>query len=555
MQPELEQPLPPSPAQQEDLVVYSRRQTFATIGSILLILFLATLDQTIVATALPHIAADLQGFADLAWVGIAYLLTSTVTIPIYGKLSDLLGRKLIFLFSIGVFLIGSAFSGLAQSMAQLIVFRALQGIGAGGLQPIASAVIGDLFPPRERGKWMGLTGSVYALAAIVGPLAGGWLTDHLSWRWIFYVNLPIGCLALITLLWLMPPLRPRVERVFIDYIGAVLVGLGTAPLLLAFSWAGNQYAWLSPQILALLAGAAVFLTVLVLYAASLERRGQEPLFEPGLFRRSPRVFGIASLVTISLNIALMGSAYYIPLFIQGVIGSSATNSGLVVIPLALAAIAGAVTTGLSLSLTGRYKWQAVAGAAIALLGALLLLRLNVRSQWVDALMAMLVLGIGMGAGQAVYTTAVQNALPDKLGQATAALAFFRQLGGTISLAVLGGIVTSSYVPAFHAALPPALRTALPERLISIFDDPLVLLAPGNTLLRIRAAFAAYGPQGLRAYAALLNAVKSGLAQSLHQAFVASALISFLTLLASCCLKEQVLSRQHSRSRHIRQTAD
>jgi EmrB/QacA subfamily drug resistance transporter len=546
MQPDLEQTLSPSTSQGEDLLPYSRRQTFATIGGILLILLLATLDQTIVATALPRIAADLQGFADLAWVGTVYLLTSTVTIPIYGKLSDLLGRKQIFLFSIGVFLIGSALSGLAQSMAQLILFRALQGIGAGGLQPIASAVIGDLFPPRERGKWMGLTGSIYALAAIVGPLAGGWLTDHLSWRWIFYVNLPIGCLALIALLWLMPPLRPRIERVFIDYTGALLVGLGTVPLLLAFSWAGNQYAWLSPQILGLLTGAALFLTVLVLYAIHLERRGQEPIFEPGLFRRSPRIFGIASLVTISLNIALMGSAYYIPLFIQGVIGSSATNSGLVVIPLALAAIVGAVTTGLLLSLTGRYKWQAVAGAAIALLGTLLLLRLDAHSHWSDVLIAMLVLGIGMGAGQAVYTTAVQNALPDKLGQATAALAFFRQLGGTISLAVLGGIVTSSYVPAFHAALPAALRTALPGRLISIFDDPLVLLAPSNTLAQIRAAFAAYGPEGLSAYAALLTAVKNGLAQSLHQAFAVSALISLLTLLASCCLKEQVLRRKHSR---------
>jgi MFS family permease len=292
------------------------------------------------------------------------------------------------------------------------------------------------------------------------------------------------------------------------------------------------------------------LVLLVLYAAYQERQGKEAIFEPGLFARSWRIFGVASLVTIGLNMALLGSAYYIPLFIQGVIGSSATNSGLVVIPLALAAITGAVVTGLSLSLTGRYKWQAVAGAGLAFLGTLLLLRLNVHSSWPDVLVAMLVLGVGMGAGQAVYTTAVQNALPDKIGQATAALAFFRQLGGTISLAILGGIVTATYMPAFHAALPATLREALPPRLIATFADPLVLLAPGETLAQIRTAFAAYGPQGAAAYTTLLNAVKSGLVQSLHQAFVASAFISVLTLLASCLLKEQVLSRRRRSSRQL-----
>jgi EmrB/QacA subfamily drug resistance transporter len=232
---------------------FRRHKIVFTMIGVLLIMFLGTLDQTIVATAVPHIVADLHGFEQIAWVATIYLLTSTMTIPIYGKLSDLLGRKPIFLFGIVVFLIGSALCGTAQSMTQLIVFRGLQGIGDGALLPIASAVVGDLFPPRERGKWQGVTGSVYALSAIIGPLAGGWLTDHLSWRWIFYVNLPFGLAALLVLIFLMPTLRLPVKQVFIDYLGVVFLVLGTLPLLLGLSWSGSQYAWLSPQIIGLFA--------------------------------------------------------------------------------------------------------------------------------------------------------------------------------------------------------------------------------------------------------------------------------------------------------------
>jgi EmrB/QacA subfamily drug resistance transporter len=538
-------PLTTAAEEPDEQPVLSREQTLATVISVMLVLFLATLDQTIVATALPRIVADLHGFNNLSWVGTVYLLTSTVTIPIYGKISDLLGRKPILLFSIVLFLLGSALSGQARSLNELIVFRALQGIGAGGLQPIASAVVGDLFPPRQRGKWLGVTGSVYALASIIGPLAGGWLTDHFSWRAIFYVNIPIGLLALLVLFIFMPRLRTAAGKVFIDYGGAGLLVLGTVPLLLAFSWGGSEYSWLSAQISALFAVAMVVLSLLVVYAIYQERQGREPIVQPSLFVASWRVFGVASLVTVTLNMALMGSAYFIPLFIQGVIGISATSSGLVIIPLALAAIMGAVLCGLLLSLTGHYKWLALGGALIASGGSLLLVRLDVHAQWSDMLIAMLVLGFGMGVGQAVYTTAVQNALPESLGQATAALAFFRQLGGTISVAVLGSIVTSSYVPAFHAALPPALRQAIPARLLSVFDNPLVLLAPGDTLARIQAAFRAYGPQGTQAYAALLSAVRVGLASSLHNAFVLSAIIMGISLVSVSFLKELPLRRERT----------
>jgi len=232
------------------------------------------------------------------------------------------------LFGIGVFIAGSALSGAAQTMNELIAFRAFQGLGAAALQPIAIAIIGDLFPPRERGKWQGVSGSVYALAAIVGPLAGGWITDHTSWRWVFYINVPVGIVALLVLIFLMPTLRSKAGQVSIDYVGAMLLILGTVPLLLGFTLAGNQYAWLSPQILVMFGGAVVALTALVFYAARLERQGREPIFESGLIKNSVRIFGVSLLVTVIYSVSLYGTSLAIPLFAQGVLGTTATSSGL-----------------------------------------------------------------------------------------------------------------------------------------------------------------------------------------------------------------------------------
>src|SRR5712692_2353539 len=228
--------------QDSEMLPFTRRETVFTMIGVLFVVFLSMLDQTIVGTAMPHIVAELQGFDRITWVTTAYLLTSTVPIPIYGKLSDIFGRKRVILFGIVVFLAGSALSGTAQTMNQLIAFRALQGLGAGALQPIAVAVVGDLFPPRERGKWQGVTGSIYALAAITGPLAGGLITDHASWRWVFYINVPVGIVALLVLIFLMPALHGKNRRVSIDYVGAALLILGAVPLLLGFSLAGSQYA-------------------------------------------------------------------------------------------------------------------------------------------------------------------------------------------------------------------------------------------------------------------------------------------------------------------------
>ena len=523
---------------------FSRRETIFTMIGVLCVVFLSLLDQTIVGTAMPHIIADLQGFNLIAWVTTAYLLTSTVPIPIYGKLSDLFGRKRIILFGIVVFLIGSALSGAAQTMGQLIAFRAFQGLGAAALQPIAIAIIGDLFAPRERGKWQGVSGSIYALAAIIGPLAGGWITDHATWRWVFYVNLPVGILALLVLIFLMPALRGNSRQISIDYTGAALLILGTVPLLLGFTLAGSQFAWLSPQIIGLFGSAVVVLIVLVMYARRLERQGKEPVFEPGLFEKSVRIFGVSVLVTVIFSISLYGAAFAIPLFAQGVLGTSATNSGLILVPFMLTSIGGSVLSGLTLSLTGKYKWVAILGLVIDIIGTLLLVRLNAHSGYAELLVAMLVMGIGVGSGLAVYTVVVQNAYPQKIGTASSTLVFFRQLGGTIGLAAMGSALTSTYIPAFHNALPVTLRQLIPMKVLGAFNDPLILLSPGS-LAQIRAGFAGYGGQGVSIYNMLLEAVKTGLAQSVHNVFVLSLGVILFGVVAVFFLKEIPLREKRS----------
>jgi len=455
-------------------------------------------------------------------------------VPIYGKLSDLFGRKPIFLFGVVIFLIGSALSGTAQTMNQLIAFRAFQGIGAGALMPIAIAIVGDLFTPRERGKWQGLTGGVWGLSAIIGPTLGGWITQNTSWRWVFYVNLPIGIVAMLVLIFLMPTLRGKARQVSIDYIGAALLVLGTVPLLLGFTWAGTQYDWLSLQIIGLFAGAVVALTAFMVYEAWLERRGGQPIIEPSLFKNS--IFSVSTLVTMIFGMGLFGSIFFIPLFVQGVVGTSATNSGLILTPLMLTSIVGSVVSGQLVSRLGKYKWIAIFGMLVSVAGTILLVRLNVNSGNNDVLLAMLVLGLGMGFGMALYTLVVQNALPTKLGQATAALTFFRQIGGTIGLAAMGSVMTSAYLPAFQNALPKAVKQFVPSQVLGVFNNPQILLSP-DALAKMQATFAARGPQALALFHQIIEAVKIGLAQGIHNVFVLSLVIMIVGFVSVLFLKE------------------
>ncbi len=533
-----------APAEQDwEQPRYSRRDTILTMFGVLMVMLLASLDQTVVSTAMPRVIADLQGFDRYTWVSTAYLLTSTVMVPIYGKLSDQFGRKWIFLFGIVVFLIGSALSGASQSMNELIAFRGFQGIGAGALMPIAIAIVGDLFTPRERGKWQGVTGAVWGISAILGPLVGGWITDNASWRWVFYVNVPIGIAALLVLIFLMPAIRGSGKQASIDYTGAALLVLGTVPLLLGFSWAGVQYAWLSAEIIGLFVVSLVAFVAFFFYEARLAQRGGQPIIDPRLFKNS--IFTVSTIVTFIFGMGLFGSVFFIPLFVQGVVGSSVTNSGLVLTPLMLTSVVGSIVSGQLVARLGKYKWIAIAGMLISVAGMWLLVRLDVNSTNNDVLLAMLVLGVGMGFGMSLYTLIVQNALPSKIGETTSALVFFRAIGGTIALAAMGSVMNSAYLPGFTSALskslskfsmPATMKAALQSQLASAFNNPQILLSP-TALAQMHAKAAQQGPQGIALLNATLEAVKTGLAQGLHEVFVLSLVISVVGLIVVLFLKE------------------
>ncbi len=514
---------------------FTRRETLLTMAGVLLVMLLASLDQTIVGTAMPRIITDLQGFDRYTWVTTAYLLTSTVMIPIYGKLSDIFGRKPIFLIGVVLFLIGSAASGAAQTMNQLIAFRAFQGLGAAALMPIAIAVIGDLFTPRERGKWQGVTGGVFGLSSILGPTAGGYITDHATWRWVFYVNLPIGIVALLVLIFLMPTLRGKNSgKASIDYLGALLLIAGTVPLLLGFTFAGSQYAWLSWQVLGLFSVAVLFVALFILYEARLERQNAQPIIDPSLFTN--RIFSVSVLITMITSMGMFGSILFIPLYAQGILGISATNSGLLLSPLMGGLIFSSIVSGQLVSRFGKYKWIAFVGMAITIGGAFLLQRLDVNSTSIDLIIAMIVLGLGLGFSMSLYTVIVQNALPTRIGQATSSLTFFRQIGSTVAVAAMGSLLTSAYVPGFHNAIPAQVKAVLPAQVLSVFDNPNVLLSV-DVQKQLLAKFAAFGPQGKALYTQLLEAVKVGLTSGIHNVFVLSTVLMCVGFVAIFFLKE------------------
>ncbi|GHO97181.1 MFS transporter [Reticulibacter mediterranei] len=513
---------------------YSRRDVLFTMLAVLLVMLLGSLDQSIVGTAMPRIIGDFHGLDRYTWVTTAYMLASTVMVPIYGKLSDLFGRKRIFLIGVILFLTGSALCGAAQSMNQLIAFRAFQGLGAAALLPIAIAVVGDLFPPRERGKWQGVTGSVFALSSIVGPALGGWITENTSWRWVFYVNLPIGLIALGVLIFLMPSLYQPGKKARIDYLGALLLILGTSPILLGLSLAGSQFGWLSWQTLVLILGGGLVIAAFFVYEAFLERRDAQPIIDPSLFKNS--VFTISLIVASITFMGMFGCISFLPLYAQGVLGISATNSGLILTPMMLSSMVSSILSGQLVSRFGRYKIIAITGMAITTIGAALLLRLNVQSTPMDMIVAMVVLGLGLGTSMSLYTLIVQNALPTRIGQSTSTLTFFRQIGGTVALALMGSVMSSAYGPAFNTALPDQVKQTLPAKILSVFNDPNVLL-DAKVQQAISQQLGAFGAQGQALFSQLMEAVKQGLTQGIHDIFLLSLGLIVIALISVFFLKE------------------
>lgn len=410
-----------------------RRRVLIIVGALMLGMLLAALDQTVVSTALPTIVGDLGGASHIAWIVTAYLLASTVSTPLWGKLGDLYGRKQFFQAAIAIFLVGSALSGLSQSLEMLIVFRAIQGLGAGGLMVGAQAIVGDVVSPRERGKYQGLFGAVFAFSTVVGPLLGGFLTQSASWRWVFYINLPLGAIALAVTAVVLPGNLRRVHQV-IDYAGAVLLTLGVTALVLLASLGGTTYAWGSAPIIVLGVAGVILLVVW----GVVERGAVEPILPLKLFAN--KVFSTTSAIGFVVGFALFGVITFLPVFLQVAKGATPTSSGLQLLPLMAGLLVTSIGSGLLISRWGRYKVFPVAGTAVMTVGLYLLSTVGVHTSDAVMYLYMVILGIGLGGVMQVLVIAVQNAVAHRdLGVATAGATFFRSIGGSFGTAIFGAI--------------------------------------------------------------------------------------------------------------------
>jgi EmrB/QacA subfamily drug resistance transporter len=434
-------------------LVYTHSEILVIMGALMLVMFLAALDQSIVATALPKIATDLHGLNKLSWVATSYLLTSAISTPIYGKLSDLYGRKKIFQTAIVIFLIGSMLAGLSRSMTQLVAFRAIQGLGAGGLMSLAITIIADIVPPRQRGRYTGYFFAVFGVSSVIGPLLGGFLTDALSWRWIFYVNLPIGIAALYAVaVRLHLPVHKRRHK--IDFLGAGLLAVSVSSLLLATVWGGSTYAWGSSQIISLLVGGGLLAALFTF----VETKASEPIIPLRLFKND--IFTASILLSVLSGLAMFASILYIPEFLQIVRGDSPTKSGLLMLPLVGGLLVMSITAGRLITKFGRYKMFPVIGTLVLAFGLWLFSHISLTTtQWMLSVW-MLVVGAGLGMFMQVTSLAVQNSVErEDLGVATASTTFFRSLGSSFGGAVFGAILINRLTVHLHQLLPSSGNTA------------------------------------------------------------------------------------------------
>ena len=508
------------------------------LSAVMVTMFFSSLDQTVVSTAMPTIVGDLQGFDIYAWVFTAYMMTSAVTVPLYGKLSDVYGRKPFFLFGLGVFIIGSALSGQAHSMMELILYRGLQGIGGGAMMIMPRATVGDIFNPKELGKGMGLVMSVFGLATIIGPFLGGWITDHWSWRWIFYINLPVALLAMAAVYYALPTIRQE-SRHHIDWSGSFLLVVGLIPILLAFTWAGSKYAWQSWQILGLFALGVLLLIGFVV----VERRAAEPVLSPALF--GDPVFTATAVMGLLISISLFGSLMFLPIFVQGVVGLSPEYSGEVLTPMMLSFMVASVVGGLLITRTGKYKLQAVVGSLILIYGIFLLTRMTVSTTWPVVIQNMVVLGLGVGAVMPLITVIVQNAFPYRLlGVVNSTQQFVSSLGAIIISPIYGTILANTFNARLPQYLAPELSGALakiPSSITAALRDPQVLItAQAQELIKVQ--FAAYGPAGINFYDQFIQAVKLSLTDGITRLFTIGLVFAVLTLITALLLREIPLKR-------------
>ncbi|MEV0730380.1 MDR family MFS transporter [Polymorphospora sp. NPDC050346] len=500
----------------------THRQILLLMVGLMTGMLLAALDQTIVGTALPTIVGELGGINHYSWVVTAYLLASTASTPLYGKMADLYGRRPVFLFSIGTFVLGSLLAGFAQDMTQLIITRGIQGIGAGGLMTLAFTIISDVVSPRERGRYQGLFGAVFGVSSVAGPLVGGYFAET-DWRWIFFINVPLGVVAILVCYQVMKlvPFQRRDHAV--DWLGAALMVAAVSCLLLALSWGGNEYAWGSPVIIGLFVAGGV-LSLLFLFQ---ESRVAEPILSLRFFRIP--TFALANAAGFVLGLVMFGSIIFIPLYLQIVKGASPTRSGLLMLPMMAGVIVTSVLSGRAMSRRGRYKWFPVAGSVVLLVGMLLFTRLEVDTSLWLAFGFMVVIGVGLGLCMQSLVLAVQNGVPPRdLGAGTSAVTFFRSLGGSFGVAILGAVLSARLTTELADRMPRAIAQLPPEQAAAFagasstsfsVNEPSVILAL---------------PDPIRA------AVQESFVDSLHVVFLVAGLIAIIAVAVTVLLPDHEL---------------
>ena len=496
-------------------------------------LFLAALNQTVVSTAIPRIVTDLGGFDRITWIATAYVVASTASVPIVGRLTDLYGRKPFYLAGIVVFLVGSVLAGLSQTMDQLIAFRAVQGLGGGVLLAISFVIVGDLFPPDDRGKIQGVLAGVFGLASVIGPTMGGFITDSLSWHWIFYVNVPLGIPALVLFVRFFPDSRSSSSSHKLDVVGMITLVLAIVPLMIGLSWGGSQYAWGSVQVVGPLALLAVMTATFIL----VELRAPEPIMPFSLYRN--RVVSVSLLAVFGSGFGMFGAIIFIPLFFQGVLGAAATSSGSFLTPMMLGVVAGASITGQALSrFGGHYRVTGLVGLALMTLGLALVSGMTAETSFARAVGNIVVMGIGLGVTFPTFTIAVQNAVPHALlGVATSAVQFYRSIGGALGLSVLGAFMTSRFASSVDGSVPQTVKNAIPSgTLDAIAENPQALVNPDG-LAALRNSLSAVGPDAAALADSLVQTLKVALASAIGDVFVIAAAATLAAFAVTVFLKE------------------
>ena len=516
-----------------------RRQVVLTMGGVMLAIFLASLDQTVVSTAMPRIVADLGGFDRFTWVTTAYLVASTTAVPIVGRLSDLYGRKGFFIAGIVIFLGGSVLAGVSQTMNQLIAFRAVQGVGGGIMMANAFVSIGDLFAPADRGKNQGLVAAAFGLSSVIGPTLGGFITDAFSWHWIFFVNIPLGIPVIVLFVRFFPQSRRSGARHRLDYLGMAALVMTVVPLLVGLSLGGSQYEWVSPQVIGPLAVSAAMVVVFIL----VELRAAEPIMPLDMYRN--RMVSLSLIAIFFVGFGMFGAIIFVPLFFQGVLGASATSSGSFLTPMMLGVVVGAALSGQILSrLGGHYRLQGLSGIGIMVIGMFLISRMSADTGYGYAVSSIVVVGFGLGSTFPVYTIAVQNAVPHRImGVATSATQFYRSIGGTLGLAVLGSFMVNRFASGVSSNLSPDVGQALPPGSLSqIVNRPQALMDP-DALSRLRASFDHLGPQGADLSDHLLAVLRDALASAIGDVFLISMVVVAAGFVVTLFIREIPLQRR------------